>query len=322
MRWSVPAYGCGLFTLGPASAPVTEVISVRALGAGIAFERVGSNVLRLDHCRMTLKGRRPQDRPYPQPFWQRFKDYQAIEVFNNFGGGMPVESTVDQSDLRYRFSFESLAAVEAVELVLDPRCARGQFQVFFNGRSVSAPRVFPLSHIAPLRLPLKKVKRGRNTVEFRFDIKNAMEGLLSTVWLEGMFGVWLRKGRPVVKPDTPVAVSQKGWLDMGLAHYMGEGRYHWAESFSKTDLAGGNWLLELDEIVDSARLRVNGVDLGTQAWAPWRWSLSGLVPGANTFELTVSSTAGNRMSLHYPAQAQGWIGKGRLVKARAGSALS
>lgn len=72
-----------------------------------------------------------------------------------------------------------------------------------DGRKVSGALAFPLAHITPLRLPLANLRLGRNLVEFRFDVKNAMEGLLSNVFLEGAFGVWLRKGRPVVKPDGP-----------------------------------------------------------------------------------------------------------------------
>jgi hypothetical protein len=353
LRWSVPAGGCGMFTLipaiachptGRAASPLAAVCVASSSSSGrqgtagpalkiqanpgvtimrpaakeVGFERVGPNTLRLDRCRLVLKGRPPQDGPYPQPFWQRFQEYCATEVCHGFGGDMPVESTVAESDLRYQFTFESSAPVKGAELVLDPRCARGRFRVFMNGRKVSDLLAFPLPHITPLRVALPNVKRGRNQVELRFDVQNAMEGLLSPIRIEGAFGVWLKKGSPVVKPDSVGAVSSKGWLDMGLAHYMGDGVYRWTERLSADDLAGGNWMLELDEITDSALLRVNGLDLGTRAWAPWRWSLSALKPGDNTFELTVSSTAGNRLSLLYPAQPQGWIGKGRLARSASG----
>jgi hypothetical protein len=314
MRWTVPAYGCGLFTLGVREALPEGMKPVRPAGAGATFERLGQNVLRLDRCCIMLKGRPPQDRPYPQPYWQRFKEYNATEVVQSFGGDLPVESSVEESDLRYRFTIESLAAVKGTELVLDPRCARGDFQVFFNGRAISGMLTFPLSPITPMRLPLTKLRPGRNMVEFRFDVNNAMEGLLSNVRVEGAFGVWLRKKQPVVKADTTGLVSSKGWLNMGLAHYMGDGVYRWTEMLSEKEIAAGRMLLELDDVMDSALLRVNGRDLGTRAWAPWRWPLSGLIPGANAFELTVSSTAGNRLSLLYPSQPQGWIGKGRLMR--------
>lgn len=313
VRWSVPAYGCGLFSLGKAASRPKRAAASRPAGAGAAFERAGLNALRLDRCRITLKGRPPQDRPYPQPFWQRFKDFTAHEMFSNFGGAMPVDSTVAEPDLRYAFTFESASALKKAELVLDPRCARGRFQVVCNGRKVSELLTFPRMTITPLRLPLANLRRGRNTVELRFDIGNAMEGLLSMVWIEGAFGVRVAKGRPVLEAEA-ARVSPRGWLEMGLAHYMGEGTYRWTETLSEAEAAAGGWSLELDEVMDSARLAVNGRDRGTLAWGPWRWALAGLAAGENTFELTVSSTAGNRLQLLYPAQPQGWIGKGRLVR--------
>jgi hypothetical protein len=140
-----------------------------------------------------------------------------------------------------------------------------------------------------------------------------MEGLLSNLRIEGEFAVTLVDAKAVVEAPAPVTVSPKGWLDMGLAHYMGDGLYRWNETLTEQELADGEWVLELDEVTDSARLEVNGVDQGTTAWAPWRWPLKELKPGVNAFALTVSSTAGNALSLLYPAQPQGWIGGARLL---------
>jgi hypothetical protein len=313
-RWRVPAMGSGLFTLGAASAAGGGTRrTVRAAGKAAAFERLSPNILRLDACRIVLKGRPAQQRPYPEPFWQRFADFRTTESIGIFSGTLPVESTVDESDLRYTFTFEARADVPGAVLVLDPRCARGRFRVFGNGRRLSGPLDFPLAGIAPLHLPVD-IRRGVNAVEFRFEAQSAMEGLLANVRIAGDFAVTVQGGKPCVDAPAAVKVSPKGWLEMGLAHYMGDGVYRWSESFSERELAEGAWTLELDEVTDSARLEVNGVDQGTAAWAPWRWPLKGLKPGANTFTLTVSSTAGNALSLRYPAQPQGWIGGGRLMK--------
>lgn len=313
-RWRVPAMGAGLFVLGERSTLIGDGVfrTVRASGTGATFERLSPNILRLDACEITLKGRPPQHRPYPEPFWQRFSDYRATESSDNFGGTLPVESTVDETDLRYAFTFEAHAAVPGVTLVLDPRCARGQFSVFVNGKRASDTLNFPLPAITPLCLPVT-LRRGLNRLEFRFEVKNAMEGLLANVRLAGDFAVWLQKGKPCIDAPTTATVSPRGWLDMGLAHYMGDGVYRWVETFAEQELADAAWMLELDEVMDSALLEVNGVVQGTRAWAPWRWPLQGLKPGANTFTLTVSSTAGNALSLRYPAQPQGWMGGGRLM---------
>ncbi len=314
LRWHVPAMGCGLFTLGyPSGAEAGELRVVRTTGEAARFERLAPNTLRLDACQMDLKGHPSQHRPYPEPFWRRFSDYQTTEARATFAGLLPVESSVAESDLRYTFDFTSDAAIEGAELVLDPRCARGHFQVYSNGECISPLLAFPLHHITPLRLALSIIP-GKNCVEFRFTAKSAMDGLLATVAIAGDFAVSIQSEKAYVSSLLPSVASPLGWLDMGLAHYMGDGVYRWNEIFSEKDLASAEWFLELNEVVDSAKLEINGIDQGTRAWSPWRWPLTNLKPGENTFALTVSSTAGNALSLLYPAQPQGWIGAGRLLK--------
>ncbi len=197
--------------------------------------------------------------------------------------------------------------------MLDPRALRGNFTIYHNGRRLSEALCFPLWHITPLKVPLK-VRRGTNRLEFRFEIENAMEGILANLRLEGDFGVVLHAAKAtLVKAARRLPFHPDGWLAMGLAHYMGDGCYRWNEEFTADEIAAGAWLLELAEVTDSATLRLNGLDHGTTAWAPWRWPLQGLKAGRNDFELTVSSTAGNLISLRYPAQPQGWRGGGNLL---------
>lgn len=314
LRWQLPAMGAGLFTLGqPEAAEHAAPRVVRPVATQVRFECLAPNTMRLDSCKIDLKGRPSQRRPYPEPFWQRFSDYHATETFGTFAGALPVESTVAESDLRYTFGFSSAAAIEGAELILDPRFARGRFNVYVNGKKISATLDFPRLSIDPLRLPLS-IARGANAIEFRFKVKNAMEGMLANISISGDFAVSLRNGKPHMALPSAVKVSPKGWLDMGMAHYMGDGVYRWSETFSEKELMRAAWFLELDQVVDSAQLAVNGVDQGTRAWNPWRWPLMGLKSGENTFELTVSSTAGNAFALRYPAQPQGWIGSGKLLK--------
>ncbi len=313
-RWTVPGGGCGMFTRGALSQKIERVKVSRPAGENRVFKRLGENVWRLDRCRITLKGCPSQNRPYPQPYWQRFEEYRVQEQCHTFAGKVPVESTVAEKDLRYAFTVDCRAALKRVDLVLDPRCARGTFQVYWDGRKVSAPLVFPLPCSGAKRVPIRNLKRGRHTMELRFEAENAMDGLLVPVWLEGTFDVCRVRGQPVLDAAGASGVSDRGWLEMGLAHYMGDGLYRWTETFTAEEIAGGDWWLELEEVRDSAWLCVNGQDMGTLAWPAWRWKLAGLRHGRNTFTLTVSSTAGNKVDLLYPAQPQGWIGAGKLVQ--------
>ena len=320
LQWEVPAGGVAFLTHGrpgTRSGITRAAARTRVTGQERVFHRLAPNALRLDLCRVTLKGYPSQNLVYPQPYWQRFPHFTATETFETFGGSLPVESTTHESDLRYRFTVESESRLQGVRLILDPRCARGRVRIYWDDRPASGKLVFPLAQIQPLRIPLPAVVPGRHALEFRFEAQNAMEGLLAVTWLEGEFDVRLRRdGSAHLAAPGTTGDSRKGWTEMGLPHYMGAGAYRWTERFCENDLRRGDWWLEVDEIRDHAELRVNDQPVGLRAWAPWRWRVPREVlrDGENRFELIVRSTAGNRLSLRYPRQPQGWIGGARLVQ--------
>lgn len=315
--WRLPGMGVGLFELGdppPApSRPAGREELRRETGRNRRFSRTAPNLLRLNTPRVVLGREVDQVLREPKPYWQISDNYSARRVLSQFLGEVPVESRVRERDLRYLFVFQ-VAGEVAPRLVLDPRCARGTFRIRLNGRPLGGRRVFPIDGQKKVRkIPLKKLlKEGRNRLELRFDADSAMDGLLSQLYLEGAFEVgFTRGGVPRLAPERR-AVSEKGWQVSGLPHYMGDGIYDWTERFSKGDLAYA-WRLELEEVVDSAELFLNGESMGTRAWREWRWKLPALKPGTNRFRLVVSGTAGNKHGLDEPAQPQGWIGKGTLV---------
>ncbi len=314
--WRVPGRGCGLFRLGPAPQAVRRAQSPvrRPTGAGRTFERLRPNILRLYSCRALRRGQGPVKLDYPRPYWQVFNDYSARRTWPTYLGELPLESSVPEGKLRYAFGFKLRGRVRQPSLVFDPRCARGRFEVLLNGKRLRARLVFPLDGTRPLRLRASHLREGLNRLELVFSPQGAMDGLLSQIYLEGEFDVTVRHGRAVVSPPSG-RISEKGWQAAGLPHYMGEGRYRWTESFSPADLES-SWTLQVERIVDSAQLRVNGASMGVRAWAPWRWPLSGLKEGPNVFELIVSGTAGNRHELRWPDQPQGWIGGAWLVAMR------
>ncbi len=319
LKWSAPAGGVAFLTLGrsefskKSQRPFARICPT---ANHVEFRRLEPNVLRLDACRVTLGAHAGRILRYPQPYWQVFKKYKATEIFNTWGGALPVESTVEASDLRYHFRVESATRIPKAVLVLDPRCARGRFRLYWDGRAFSDWLDFPLECIQPHRLPIPVIQPGAHLLAVHFDVQSAMEGLLAILRVEGEFDVrLLKRGRPVLTDPGLHKNSDCGWTEMGLPHYMGAGLYRWVHSFGADDLRAGQWCLELDEVRDNASLVVNGHEIGVRAWPPWRWLLPRevLKEGGNRFELTVRSTAGNRIALVYPRQAQGWLGKARLV---------
>jgi len=249
---------------------------------------------------------------YARPFWQLSDDYVTHETSPFFAGDLPVDSVVVDGRLKYRFAFRARDGVKDAALILDPRCARGIFDLHINGVRTRRGMTFPLDGIDPVRVPLRRLRNGRNTIELRFDARSATDGLLSQLYIVGNFDVDVEGVTPAISAPTP-CIPRDGWQAAGMPHYMGRGRYRWTEMLARNE-AGPDWTLELDGVVDSADLRVNGCVAGRRAWAPWRWDLPELKPGANRFELCVYGTAGNKHKLDWPNQAQGWIGGGRLSR--------
>lgn len=310
--WRLPAQCCGFFRLEQARD--MEVYfrrpSRRQTGKYRQFKRLEPNILRLNWPIVIRPGKKAFAIDHPRPYWQLFNDFSARITYRYYAGDLPLESTVSEKDLCYRFSFHVEDTIDTPKLVIDPRCARGAFRVFLNNRPLTKELHWPLENITPARISLKGLRRRTNVLEFRFQIKDALEGLLTQVYIEGDFYVDVKGRKPVLR-RLAHAPRAKGWQEAGLPYYMGKGMYRWNESFSGDDLSNC-WSIEFDSIVDSANLVVNGLNLGTRAWAPWRWSLPNLKKGANTFELVVSSTAGNKHKLDWPNQPQGWIGNAYL----------
>lgn len=315
--WHMPACGCGLFAAAEtAIAPTGQAPGVRTTrdlkSADLRFKRVSPNLCRLSAVQVLRRGRKEKTLDFPRPYWQIFDDFKMVSGFESYLGILPLESTVPDSDLCYRFVFNLVPAFKkTILLSLDPRCARGRFDVICNGRIALAQCGFPLDGIVARRIPLKNLKPGRNVLDFRFRITNAMEGLLSQLFLEGDFEVDVQRPAPILRLPRN-RIDAGGWQASGLPHYMGAGIYRWTERIARDEIK--RWqILELDGICDSAELKVNGESAGVRAWAPWRWNLPALKPGGNRFELRVQGTAGNKHELDWPNQPQGWLGGGRLV---------
>lgn len=316
-RWRLPSMGSGLFKLGkpPRKQQKSEDVVRRETGTNRKFKRDGVNILRLNTPEVIIKGRAPVHLTEPKPYWQISDDFSARTIMPRYIGDVPVTSRVFEADLRYVFAFSTHhTIISNVKLVLDPRCARGIFRVFLNGKAVDGEQRFPLECVTPVTLVLRGLRSGENRLEIRFKAVSAMDGLLSQLYLEGNFDVDVSCRAPVIEPVSR-GVSEEGWQASGLPHYMGDGVYEWREKFSADDLTRA-WSLEVDDIVDSAELFVNGESMGTRAWRDWRWLLSDLKDGTNILRLVVSGTAGNKHEIDWPNQPQGWIGKATLVGER------
>jgi len=100
------------------------------------------------------------------------------------------------------------------------------------------------------------------------------------------------------------------WSDLGMPGFWGAAMY--STQFTSDFAPGTPLTLDLGEVRYSARVWINGHDLGARPWRPFRWDITrDLQPGPNQIEIEVRNTAANELSgdpAHLAqVQALGWL---------------
>jgi hypothetical protein len=116
------------------------------------------------------------------------------------------------------------------------------------------------------------------------------------VSIEGNWNIEFIKGGPEL-PAAIVTGTLKSWTELGGAEaqrFAGTARYRIA--FDAPAQNVDSWMLNLGDVRESARVRLNGQDVAT-AWSlPFELRLDGVVkPGRNDLEIEVTNVAANRI---------------------------
>jgi hypothetical protein len=111
--------------------------------------------------------------------------------------------------------------------------------------------------------------------------------------LEGTWQVRFIAGGPEL-PAPYETRKLASWTQSGGERFGGTASYSLAFD-APARRRGAAWFLELGEVRDSARVRLNGKELGVVFAAPWRVRLDGLTPRDNRLEIEVTNVAANRV---------------------------
>lgn len=114
--------------------------------------------------------------------------------------------------------------------------------------------------------------------------------------IEGTWNIEFIKGGPVL-PAAIETTTLASWTEIGdteAQRFAGTARY--TVAFDMPDGQADDWILDLGDVRDSARLRVNGRE-ATTAWSlPFKVRIgSFLKPGRNHLEIEVTNVAANRI---------------------------
>jgi hypothetical protein len=97
------------------------------------------------------------------------------------------------------------------------------------------------------------------------------------------------------------ATRHLSWGRPGTGNYSGTVTYRCRFALPKR-YAGKRGVLDLTEVNESARVTLNGHDLGVRLWPPYRFELTGrLSAGENIIEISVSNTAENLLGNPIPS---------------------
>ncbi len=117
------------------------------------------------------------------------------------------------------------------------------------------------------------------------------------VAIEGDWNITFLRGGPELPGPVKTSVL-KSWTDPGgeaARRFAGTARYRLAFTLPD-DASADDWLLDLGDMRESARVRVNGAEVGTLWSLPFRARVGRyLHPGTNVLELDVTNLAANRI---------------------------
>jgi hypothetical protein len=86
----------------------------------------------------------------------------------------------------------------------------------------------------------------------------------------------------------------KSWQDLGAPSFAGPATYR-KQFTAPAAPAGKRLFLEIADVHDYARVKLNGKELEGHAWQPYRWDVTNVVkPGPNDLEVEVRASAGGR----------------------------
>jgi hypothetical protein len=115
------------------------------------------------------------------------------------------------------------------------------------------------------------------------------------VTLTGKWKVKVLHGGPTL-PASFATTRLASWTELGgedAQRFAGTARY--TLTFDAPATTAASWWLDLGNVCQSARVRLNGRDLGPAIKPPFRVALDGLKPKGNLLEVEVTNVAANRI---------------------------
>jgi hypothetical protein len=97
-----------------------------------------------------------------------------------------------------------------------------------------------------------------------------------------------------------VTTPLKSWEELGTTSFAGPATYR-KQFTAAAAPAGKRLFLEIADVHEYAKVKLNGKELEGHAWQPFRWDVTNVVkPGANDLEVEVRTSGGGRGGFEAP----------------------
>jgi hypothetical protein len=115
--------------------------------------------------------------------------------------------------------------------------------------------------------------------------------------IEGRWTIRFTKGGPVL-PSPQILERLRSWTELpdpDLGRFSGTALY--TATFPRPGTRGAAWALDLGEVRETARVRLNGQALGTSIGSPHRFIVpDGMLRSSNALEVAVTNLSANRIA--------------------------
>jgi hypothetical protein len=206
----------------------------------------------------------------------------------------------------YRATFAAVHHPDRLDLLVDGFAGAG-WRLYVNGEPITAePQRSRIDSQMRSVAIAPALRRGRNVIALRLELRRSTDGLLDQLKLIGDFA--LADG-VLVAPAARAECAD--WTGQGYPFYSGCGAYR-----TRTEVPccgdGARVTLAADAGDDVLEVVVNGTPAGVRLWPPYDVDVTDLlVAGTNEFELRVYNTPVNL--LEGQPRRSGLTGPPRLV---------
>lgn len=185
----------------------------------------------------------------------------------------------------------TLGRTAAVATVLDPLTGKGGLAALRTGKDKVTQLYLQLAPGESVIVRTASSPTKASDARWRY-----VETQGAPVTLAGKWKVTFLSGGPDL-PEPFTTTTLQSWTELGgdaAQRFAGTARYHL--EFDAPNTSADDWLLDLGDVRDSARVRLNGTEI-TTAWSlPFHVRLGAAVkPGKNVLELDVTNLAANRI---------------------------